>query len=140
MVEAVPTASDAHRVSKHLFQRNLNFPTFSRVRFRKMIFRFLCLLFLIASGQALITFADLCFHSRQDYLLCQKNLASLYPAKPKAASDFFAGVDQATATKLTNGPEAVQVPGTVYCILPVYIIFGYLKIYYQFYSIPTMIS
>uniref|UniRef100_A0AC34QVP2 Uncharacterized protein n=1 Tax=Panagrolaimus sp. JU765 TaxID=591449 RepID=A0AC34QVP2_9BILA len=74
-----------------------------------MLLRFLGLLFLFASANALITFADLCFHSRQDYLLCRNNMASA--AKARFGSDFFAGIDPEIANKFVAGFDTLPTPG-----------------------------
>lgn len=67
---------------------------------------FIALMLFASNTAALITFADLCFHSRIDHILCQKSIAApRYLNHFQPTQDFFAGLDPLIANKLANGGE-----------------------------------
>ena len=64
----------------------------------------IALMLFAQNATALITFADLCFHSRIDHILCQKSIAApRYLNHFQPTQDFFAGLDPLLANKLATG-------------------------------------
>lgn len=78
----------------------------------------LALMLLTQNAAALITFADLCFHSRIDHILCQKAIGSpRYLNHYQPTQDFFAGLDPLIVNKLAAGAE---IPHTQSKLIPAF--------------------